>query len=1237
MRLTAQRSTRTGRRAGFLAAFLLLSACAKPVLNPPPEPDVCEGVGQVALSVLPTRVRVKEPAQLIASGGSGHYKFGVEAGGSSGVTHGDRFVAGLTPGTDRLFVEDACGSRATATLDVTAAFGVKPARATLKPLTSFQVSVQGMLGTPAFTLVLNGSGGSVSATGIYTAGAATGLDILAVRDGLTGDEALLQYQVTPSARFRASPARLSLPAGSRAPLFTAEGSDSPVWSVMSGAGAVEGNTLQVSANATGALTLEARDPFTGERATLSVRVLDELVRPTRAHGRLTDFGASVTGDFDGDGAQDLALGVPESDLGRPQGGAVFIFKGTPEGPGAEPTWVLKGSSDTGQFGAVLAAGDLDGDGRDDLAVSSPGADVTIGDSGALFLYRFTAEGPVPLRDPLTGLGRAGNFGASLAIADVDGDGDRDLIVGSPGADLAPTATVARRGVIDLFLLQRGQPLPDLGAVRLGGADLAPDGKLQAKSDLRLGRALVVADFNADGKADLAALGTVNNSLLGGTPLVRNQPAVEVYFSRGGAAPYESSPDLFILPTNTADGSEGTYRLGVAPAFGPRPALLMVVVDGADSPDLSAMGGNKSGANAGGVLLYELSRFTPTGAAANPPPQLGRTDAFARLYGDAAGINAGRSFAVADVDGVAGQELVLGAPYAAGAGGLTNTGKLLAFPLDGLTAGATLNKPLDTVAGPARMDCLGAALAAWTQPGGVGLVSLAARASTPAGVFTGRIDFLARTAAPLAQWTRRSASVPARPAGELFGTALAAARQPSGKTAVLVGAPGYAGPGSTNDGNDLGAGQAFTFAADAPATAALAAEGAGSPLIKGGRLVGADVAFTDFNGDGKPDALVGSPALAAPGANVRAAEITPLYEENASCVPATSTTAGGVQVLLGQDDGSFKPAYRVWAPLDIAGCTPVGDSKCRRGGIGRGLAGGFDFNGDGKQDFAALRNNGVEVYLGRAPDSANLAKLTMVCDPVLTTAYSAQNTSMPAGVGDLDGDGCAELAYRYSDGTRAGVVIQFGFDAGGTRCGGRTAPSSVRLAGDSEVGLLNLGFGVAIARAGDFLGDGKARLAISASTFPVDGRTQPAVLLYEVAGLVARRPASGEALVGALGDGLVPAVLAHPERPPNFGRALAGDVDLTGDGKPELIVGVPGSGFAGEGTGAVFVYLGGTLSGSSAEPLLIAAGDASERGQFGQVLSLARGATGAPVLTIGAPASYRTGTQNGAAFALPLGF
>jgi hypothetical protein len=440
-----------------------------------------------------------------------------------------------------------------------------------------------------------------------------------------------------------------------------------------------------------------------------------------------------------------------------------------------------------------------------------------------------------------------------------------------------------------------------------------------------------------------------------------------------------------------------------------------------------------------------------------------------------------------------------------------------------------------------------------------------------------------------------------------------------------------------DGNDINAGRAFTYDVTQGTVAAMVAEGASAPVVKG-RNVGTDVTFTDFNGDGRKDVVVGAPGFTVPSSS-QAADLSVYAAQKTGCIASGTQGVGGLLVSLGQEDGSFKDSYRLWAPVVIPGCTPDTDARCRRSQIGRGVVGGFDFNGDRVEDIGALRNNGFEVFLGRAPDDSTLAKLTMGCDPLyFTDGSTARQTSMPTALGDLNGDSCSEVGWRYTESSRSGVIILFGYDPGGTRCGGRTTASWVRLAGDAEVGGNFLGLGVAMTRAGNFLNDGRDRLAISATSVPFEGVTQPVVLLFETAPLVARRPATGEALVGALGDGLSPVTLVHRVRAVNFGRALEGGRDLTGDNVPDLIVSAPGASEASDGGGAVFLYAGGAQARGRLTPWLTAAGDVAERSNFGLDISLSPGATGIPpTLVIGAPTSYRTGTQNGTAFALPLGF
>lgn len=1236
-------------RASLVLA--LLSAACTPEEKPPETPpavDACAGLPPLSLSANRTKVRVKDPVTLTASGGSGYYRYRAEPGGSSGEMRGSRFVAGLTPSTDTLVVEDVrCPGDARAQVAVVAAFDVAPGRASVKQGTSFQVAVSGLLGEPVFTLVSTNAGSTLSPSGVYTAGMGQGLDLVSVRDGRSGDEALLQFEVRSDAVLRGDPELLAVPSGSSVPLATAGGSDRIEWTKVSGPGSLAEGRFSAEPGASGTALLKATDPFTKQTATVSVRVLAELTRDTVAHGQLTDTAAVVTADFDGDGIPDVAVGRPESDFNRPQGGVVLIFKGSAAGLPSQPTWTLTGETDTARFGDSLVAGDIDKDGKAELVISSPGADVTIDSSGAVYLYRFGTNGPERIRPPLAGVGR-GAFGTGVDLEDVDGDGDLDLIVGSPSGDLAATSTLSSRGIVDIFQLTPGQPVPDLPTVRLGGSDIGVTGAIEQRSRTGIGQSVLVADLNGDGRPDVAALGKASRYKADNTSMGVIQPAVSVFFARTDAPLFRATPDVFVLPTNTADSNEGNWKLGFVPADGTRPPLLMVVMDRADSPDLRTSGGLNAATDAGGALLFDLSTFAPTGDPVSMPPQVKLADAFARFYGDAGSIVAGRSWTLADVDGTPGPELLLGAPYASIPSGTTSLrygGKVLVYSLTGLSKGAAFNKPASFLPGQAKSDTFGVGLAPWALPGNSGLVAFAGRASGTGLAFTGRVDAFVKAGSALTDWTRTSYLVPAKPSVERFGEAVAVGKGATGGVVALVGSPGWAGPGVNADGNDLSAGRAYTYGA-AGGAGIIVGEGMSSPLYNG-RNVGTDVAFTDFNGDGKADLVIGAQTFTIPRATASASELGNAYAVvRSECLPASDTSAGGVLVSLAQADGSYTPAYRLWALGNITDNCIASSGTCTRSAIGRGVVGGFDFNGDGKQDIGALRNNGFELWLGRAPDDASLAKRTMGCDPLYSSPYfatsstTAQTTSMPVALGDLNGDGCDEVAWRYSDNSqRSGIVVLFGYDTGGTRCGGRTAPSTVRLAADPEVGINFLGLGVATARVGRVLGkSGADYLAVSASSVPVDGVTQPAVMLFDTAELVKRRPASGEAVVGALESTLFPKVLVHRSRAVGFGTALAGGVDLNGDGVPELVVSAPGASVASDGGGAVFIYAGGPAMTGALTPMLTLTGDVAERSGFGQDLALVAGGTGfPPTLVVGAPLSYRTGTQNGTAFVVPLGF
>lgn len=1241
------------------SCLLTLTACEAPTPTPPTPPppiDRCENLAAIEVAAAPATVKASGASTLSARGGSGRYTFTLESNVSGGTVTGSRYVAGTTAGLDIVRATDDCGATADLQLVVSPAFDVQPLRATVRPGTRFTIQVTGNTGTVTFapSQAALASRGSISSAGEYVAGTTPGLDLIVARDSVSGDQALLQYTVATSARFRPRPAFMAVPTGGIVPLETAEGSGVVTWRLTGGPGTLTGSTYRAPDTGSGAAVLEVRDVFTGETAVASIRILTELTRPNRAQGRRGDVANMVVGDFDGDGVKDVALGVPESDLSKPQGGAVFIYKGTATGLPAAPTWTIRGTSDTGQLGSVMAVGDLDGDGKDDLAISEPGADVTIADSGAVDLYRIGENGPELMRPPLTGLGR-GNFGASLDIADMDGDGDLDLVVGSPGADLAATGAINGRGVVDIFLIERNRPVPDLGSIRIGGQDLAADGTLRPFTQLRAGRSIVARDVNGDGRVDLAILTTVNNSLLGGTALARSQNAIQVHLGREGTPRFDSKPDAYVLPINPMDSGEGTWRLGFVPASGGVGPFLIAAADQTDSPNLMAMGGNPAGSNAGGALLFDLRALMATGAAGDKPTQLGRADAFAKLYGDQANIQAARSFAVGDLDGDMKPELVLGAPYATATelvNGMMvstpNTGRLLVYSLGTLSRGAELNKTTMVRNGALRTDVLGIASAVWTSGTQTSLIGYAGRATTALGLFTGRLDTFTGSGTDLSTWTRASSPTPNTPGAQGFGLAVDVAPGLGGLRA-LVGVPNISGTSADYSGNETGAGQVHLFTAAAPDAPRILQEGANARYVTdagvnafGGRILGADVAMTDFDGDGRQDAVFAAPQLSVPARLADGGVPNTEYAGNRpQCFQAGAQTPGGAFVHLQKADGTFAEGFRVWAPVAIAGCTvPDGGAAavCQRSAIARsGVMGGFDFNGDGTQDLAMSRTNGLEVAFGRAPDDASLAKPSIACDMGYSLPNVPQGTTLLGALGDLDGDGCHELGLRYGD--RLGFIVVYGFDPGGARCGGRTVGSWVRVSGDVEAGLPTIRLGVAMARAGQLLAnDSRDFIAVTADLYSYQGVAQPTVLLYDVALLNARRPMSGGVLVGALGDGIDPVPLVYLERAPGFGRQLWGGVNVVGDSRPDLIVSAPTASVNGDGTGAVFVFAGGTVVPGKNESSFTIFPDQRERASFGQ--DLAATAPSAmfstpPAIIIGAPLSYRSGTSNGTAFLLPL--
>ncbi|MCH2161470.1 MAG: CRTAC1 family protein [Phycisphaerales bacterium] len=193
----------------------------------------------------------------------------------------------------------------------------------------------------------------------------------------------------------------------------------------------------------------------------------------------------------------------------------------------------------------VAAGDVDGNGYDDLVVSTLGPNR---------LYLNQGDGTFQDASQAWGLATADDWSTSVALADLDGDGDLDLyVVNYLDFDPAAAGQVSRFKGTDVLAGPRGMtPLPDRIYENTGSGFTDRSDQVLGDVAPRYGLNLAVLDFDDDGMLDI---------------YVGNDSQPNVLLRNGGGWSFEDIGVRSGTATNLEGDAQATMGIAVADVDG----------------------------------------------------------------------------------------------------------------------------------------------------------------------------------------------------------------------------------------------------------------------------------------------------------------------------------------------------------------------------------------------------------------------------------------------------------------------------------------------------------------------------------------------------------------------------------------------------------------------------------------------------------------------------------------------
>lgn len=169
----------------------------------------------------------------------------------------------------------------------------------------------------------------------------------------------------------------------------------------------------------------------------------------------TRHGAAVAsaGDVNGDGFGDVVVGGPGYSHGQLSEGSIRVYHGGLDGLSKTPARTIEGGVDGAHLGVAVAAGDANGDGYADVVAGADGLSNPQSGEGRVSVFHGSITGiPATATWSFESDRESSGLGSSLALVDVNADGNDDLLVGAPLFESAVNGNqVENSGRVYLFL------------------------------------------------------------------------------------------------------------------------------------------------------------------------------------------------------------------------------------------------------------------------------------------------------------------------------------------------------------------------------------------------------------------------------------------------------------------------------------------------------------------------------------------------------------------------------------------------------------------------------------------------------------------------------------------------------------------------------------------------------------------------------------------------------------------